>query len=127
MRRASKPKGGYREDLGFAVRSGWEANFARYLHWLCCQGEIVSWNYEPCEFWFEGIKRGCRSYKPDFVVEEKNGTIVYYEIKGWMDAVSATKLKRMKKYFPDVKVVLVDADMYKGLQKTVGKLIPGWE
>jgi hypothetical protein len=127
MRRSSKPKGGYREDLGFSVRSGWEANFARYLHWLCCQGEIVSWDYEPCEFWFEGIKRGCRSYKPDFKVEEKDGTIVYYEVKGWLDPESKTKLRRMTKYHPDVKVILVDGAAYKGLQHSVGKLIPGWE
>lgn len=46
-RLASEPKQGFREDLGFSVRSRWEANFARYLKLLKEQGEILGWGYDP--------------------------------------------------------------------------------
>src|SRR5687768_3513242 len=81
-------------------RSRWEANYARYLEWLKTNGEIVSWTHEPKTFWFEKIKRGTRSYLPDFCVIEKNGKEVYYEVKGYMDSKSKTKIKRMAKYYP---------------------------
>jgi len=53
-------------------RSKWEANYARYLEWLKSKGEIQGWLHEPETFWFDGIKRGCLSYLPDFRVVEKN-------------------------------------------------------
>ena len=61
------------------------------------QGEILKWEYEPETFWFEKIKRGVRTYTPDFKVTEKDGSIIFHEVKGYMDARSKTKLKRMKK------------------------------
>src|SRR3990172_2886201 len=51
-------KGGTRTDLGFYVRSSWEANYARYLKWLQSNGEIIEWHYEPDTFNFDSIKRG---------------------------------------------------------------------
>ena len=36
-----------------------------------------------------------------------NGSEKYVEVKGWLDKASKTKLKRMKKYFPDVLVEVV--------------------
>ena len=123
----SNAKGGKRADIGIFVRSAWEANYARYLNLLVAHGQIKSWEYEPDVFYFENIKRGTRSYLPDFKVENNDGTIEYHEVKGWMDAVSKTKLKRMKKYYPDVKIVLVDKLVYNGLARTVSKLVANWE
>ena len=90
-------------------------------------GEIKKWEHEPETFWFESIMRGCRSYLPDFRVTENNGSIVYHEVKGWMDARSKTKIKRMAKYHPDVKLIVIDSKAYNALAKQMSKSIVGWE
>ena len=124
----SRCKGGKRDDLGGKYfRSGWEANYARYLNWLVCIGEILSWEYEPEVFEFKGIKRGAMFYVPDFKITNPNGTIEYHEIKGWMDKRSQTKLNRMEKYYPDVKLILIDSSSYRKLAQDVRRLIPTWE
>lgn len=122
-------KAGWRE-IGLVkkyYRSRWEANYARYLEWLKELGEIKSWSHEPKIFWFEGIKRGTVSYLPDFCVTENNGSEVYHEVKGWMDKRSLTKLKRMKKYYPNVKLVVIARKEYEAIAKSVSKLIKEWE
>ena len=122
-------KGGWRDIGGINkyYRSRWEANYARYLEWLKQKGEIADWKHEPTTFWFENIKRGVRSYLPDFLVTENNGKQVYHEVKGWMDPKSKTKLKRMAKYYPDVQVLLIDKSAYTALKKALVGLISGWE
>lgn len=124
----SRGKQGKRDDLGgLYVRSVWEANYARYLNFLVRHGKIFKWEYEPDTFWFESIKRGIRSYLPDFKIWEKETANPYYvEVKGWMDDKSKTKLARMKKYYPKVRVVLFMKEEYKELKK-ISSLIPGWE
>lgn len=114
------------EDKRYFMRSMWEHNYAWYLVWLQARSEIKSWEYEVDTFWFEAIRRGVRSYTPDFKVTLNAGTIEYHEVKGWMDSKSATKLKRMRKYHPTIKMVLVDKDSYNAIKKWSG-LIPGWE
>lgn len=89
------------------MRSGWEHKYADHLNLLIKAGEVLAWDYEPDTFWFDKIMRGVRSYKPDFRVQLKDGTVEYHEVKGYLDAKSKTKLKRMAKYYPDVKVVLL--------------------
>jgi hypothetical protein len=108
-------------------RSRWESNYARYLEWLKEKGEIAEWEYEPVTFWFEKIKRGVRSYKPDFRVWANDGSHSYHEVKGWMDSRSKTTLKRMAKYHPKEVVVLIDTKAYRALRRDVMHLIPGWE
>lgn len=108
-------------------RSRWEANYARYLEWLKQRGEIVEWQHEKTTFWFDKIKRGCVSYLPDFDVTEKDGSITYHEVKGWMDDRSATKIKRMAKYHPNQTLIVVQAKQYQELERKVGKLIDDWE
>lgn len=79
-----------------------------YLEWQRTMKVIKSWRHEPKTFWFLKIKRGVRSYKPDFGVKDATGKSYWVEVKGWMDSRSATKLKRMKKYYPKEDVRLVD-------------------
>lgn len=111
--------GGRREDLDNRYfRSMMEANMARYYNFMG-----IKWEYEPCEFEFP-VKRGIRFYKPDFLLID---TDVYVECKGWMDAKSKTKLLRMKKYHPGVKLQLLLWDEYMAIVKSVAMLIPGWE
>jgi predicted DNA-binding protein len=108
-------------------RSSWEKNYAHYLEWLKGLGEIRDWDFETKVFWFEGLKRGVMSYKPDFMVTEKNGAIEFHEVKGWMDKKSLTKIKRMRIYHPSVKLKVIDKPAYYALKKSVGMLVPGWE
>jgi len=122
-------KAGWKEIGGKRkyFRSLWESNYARYLEWLKQKGQIAEWEHEPETFWFNGIKRGCVSYLPDFRVTELSGARVYHEVKGWMDARSITKIRRMAKYHPSVKLIVIDAKAYKALQKDVKGLVPSWE
>lgn len=122
-------KCGWREVGGVKIyaRSRWEANYARYLEWLRANGSILKWEHEPETFWFENIKRGCRSYLPDFRITENNGSIVYHEVKGWFDARSKTKIKRMAKYHPQVVLRIIDASWFKANARKLSKLIAGWE
>ena len=119
--------GGFREDLGLYVRSAWEANYARYLNWLITQGVVSSWAYEPETFEFRAIRRGSRFYTPDFLVWFPSGIEEYHEVKGYLDPRSATKLKRMAKYYPAVKLVLIDRPTYRDISEKVGGLIDNWE
>lgn len=120
-------KAGRREDLGnVRYRSKMEANVARYLKFLREHGDIRSWEYEPKTFWFERIRRGCTSYKPDFRIIEKDGREVWYEVKGYMDNKSRVKLRRMKIYFPEVKILVIDQEQYRSIMK-YRNLITGWE
>lgn len=124
----SRCKRGRREDLNNVFfRSGWEANYARYLNFLKEQGEIAEWEYEPLTFVFHGEIRGVISYLPDFRVTANDGTQVYHEVKGWMTSKDRTKLARMKKHYPAVVVRLVDEATYKALAKQCAGLIPHWE
>jgi hypothetical protein len=122
-------KAGWREVGGQRVyfRSRWEANYARYLEWLRVNGEIEKWEHEPHTFWFTGVKRGCVSYLPDFRVTRSSGGIEWHEVKGWMDARSKTVLKRMAKYHPREKLIVIDGKFYRAMCRQVAALVPGWE
>lgn len=109
----------------FYARSRWEANYARYLEFLKVRGVILSWEHEPETFWFEKIKRGCVSYLPDFRVTRKSG-VEYHEVKGWMDKRSRTKIARMARYFPHVKLIVIDSKSYRALSRQLRNIVPGW-
>lgn len=122
-------KGGKRADLGGRYfRSGWEANWARYLNWLVKHKRLLKWEFEPDTFEFAGIKRGTRFYTPDFKVWPIDGGEPYYqEVKGYLDAKSKTRAKRMKKYHPAVRVDLVDKAVYLPVAKSMRGIIKEWE
>lgn len=125
----SRCKSGNRKDLGgLFVRSSWEANYARYLNLLMKMGVVERWDYEPETFWFEGIRRGTTCYRPDFRVKYKGDPKPeYIEIKGWIVAKDHVKWKRMKKYHPGIKLVIVRAKQYYALAKKWASAIPNWE
>lgn len=108
-------------------RSRWEANYARFLEWRKQRGEVAVWLHEPETFWFDGVKRGCVSYLPDFKVTLPNGDIEFHEVKGWMDPASKTKIKRMKKYHPSVVLIVIDSKSYQKLERLMQKTVPEWE
>jgi hypothetical protein len=128
-----KPRGswkaGWREIGGKRnyYRSRWEANYARYLQWLKEEGYIKEWEHEPETFWFDGIKRGVRSYLPDFRVWENDGSSALHEVKGWMDARSKTTIARMGRYHPHERLIVIDGVQYRSIRQKVMHLIEGWE
>lgn len=120
---------GWREinNNRFYFRSSWEANYARYLQLLKDSNQIVSWEYESKTFWFESIKRGVRSYKPDFKINELNGNYFWVEVKGFFDSKSLTKIKRFRKYYPEEKLILIDKNWFKANAPKLKMVIKDWE
>ncbi len=128
MLRTRRGIGGRRADLDNRYfRSAWEANWARYLNWLLQIGEIKAWEYEPETFEFMQIKRGTRFYTPDFKITNKDNSTEYHEVKGYMDAQSSTKLKRMARYYPDVRLIVIDKEAYRAVAFQLSARLPHWE
>lgn len=107
------------------LRSQWEANYASYIEFLAFNKQIQSWDYECETFWFDKIKRGTNNYTPDFKIFNNDGTFEFHEVKGWMDARSKTKIRRMKKYHPNVVLRIIDKEWFKK-NNSLSKIIPGW-
>jgi len=105
-------RGGFREDLGFYVRSTWEANFARSLKF---QG--IQFEYEPTSFTLSNGK----TYTPDFRVGE-----VFYEIKGYLTDTAKSKLELFRIEYPDVIVQIIGPVEYNELYITHANLT-NWE
>ncbi len=129
--RAASPHRGYRligiqRQLIYA-RSLWEANFARYLQWLQDNHKIQSWRHEPRVFYFGSIRRGCTNYKPDFYVEVSPNNGYWVEVKGYMDAQSATKIKRFRKYYPEEELRVIDGKWFAQNQPKLKLIVPNWE
>lgn len=124
----TKGNGGTRPDLGIFVRSSWEANYARYLNLLKKMQVIEGWQYEPETFWFNGIRRGTLTYKPDFkIIYKSSREPEYVEIKGWETARDRTKWRRMKKYHPHIKLTVIRKKEYKNIKNRWASAIPEWE
>jgi hypothetical protein len=125
----TRARGGRRPDLGDTFfRSSWEANYARYLNLLVKLGAIKGWEYEPKTFWFEGVRRGTTSYRPDFCIKHKgDDRLEYIELKGWIVAKDRTKWRRMAKYHPTIKLTIVAPKEYAALKRKWASAIPAWE
>ena len=105
-------------------RSSWEYYYSLFLEKLRQEKKIIDWKHEPKCFWFEGIKRGVRSYLPDFCITHLNGSEEWCEVKGYFDSKSQTKMKRMAKYYPEVNIRLVGSDWFKVNLKSCKVLEP---
>jgi len=107
-------------------RSRWEYRYALYLQLMQDNKYITEWYHEPHTFYFEGIKRGTNNYKPDFKVIFPSGNAIWYEVKGYMDAKSKTKITRMAKYHPHVVLKIIDKNWFKQNGKTLKNIIKDW-
>ncbi len=74
---------------------------------------IKEWEHEPQTFWFEEIRRGTRSYLPDFKITLANKSHYWVEVKGYFDRKSLTKIKRFRKYYPEEDLRIVDGEWFK--------------
>lgn len=109
----------------FYARSRWECNVAAYLQFLKEKGKIFLWEHEPRTFWFLAIKRGVRSYLPDFRVVNNDGSHYWIETKGFWDSKSKTKVARMRKYYPEEVLKIIGPDEYAAIC-TWSSIIPDW-
>ena len=107
-------------------RSLWEARYAAYLQFMKEHNSIKDWEYEPQTFWFEEIKRGVRSYLPDFKVIDFDDSHHWIEVKGWMSPKCKTKIKRFKKYYPKEKLILVEKNWFIKNSKKLNWLWKEW-
>lgn len=108
-------------------RSKWEANYGRYLQFLKEKDWIKDWQHEPQTFWFENIKRGVRSYLPDFKITRHDGTHYWVEVKGYMDPKSSTKIKRFNKYYKDEELQIIGKLWFATNATKLKLLIKEWE
>jgi hypothetical protein len=150
----ARTKKGIRKDIHptYMFRSATEANFARILEY-----HGIPWKYEERSFTFSGYKTRPHVYIMDFEIigkpRKKKKDLIegleqgFYEIKGYMDARSRNKLRRLRKNYPEesqVTCVVVSskykkADIefckkqgfrvltYDVLTKHYEALIPTWE
>ena len=83
--------------------------------------------YEPETLWFDGIKRGVVSYKPDFRLTFDDKFVLWIEVKGYLDPKGATKIRRFKKYFPEYEIDLIRKREYFRIKRNFRTLIKHWE
>jgi len=89
---------------------------------------ITKWEFETDTFEFKNIKRGTRFYTPDFKIHFSDGHIEYHEVKGWDYPKGITQRKRFAKYYPHLRLLVIDSDFFKDIKrKGIDKLIPNWE
>lgn len=106
-------RGGIREDIGFYVRSRWEANFARYLIHTNQQ-----FQYEPESF----VLSDGRTYTPDFKVGD-----TYFEVKGWWTDSAKEKFEMFRQQFQHIQMKIVDGTEYNQIETEYSNIIPNWE
>lgn len=134
---AKKPKQSrlFNSNQGYRVvghrkiyfKSGWEVNYAIFLEFLKQKCQIKEWEYEPATFWFNSIKRGVRSYKPDFKITRLDGTHYWAEVKGYMDSRSFTKIKRFRKYYPEEELRIIEKQWFIEHRRRLPLLCESWE
>lgn len=114
----------------YYTRSGWENNYCSYLDWLKTEGQIKDWAYEPLpryEF-IVGKGKNARAlslgYLPDFKVVNNDDSFYLVEIKGRRQGMR--KLQRMKKFYPKIKIELIEAKGYNQLKKRIGRML-NWD
>lgn len=124
-----KSSAGWREIAGnrYYFRSKWEANYAKHLDFIASKGLIKEWKHEPDTFWFDEIKRGVRSYLPDFRITENDGKVWYAEVKGYYDSKTLTKIKRFRKYYPQFELHLIDKKWFGKNNGLMRNFIKDWE
>ena len=111
-------KAGYREDLEHYVRSSWEADLARVFRYLG-----LTYQYEPRTFELIDEDGESLTYTPDFYVPALDQ---WYEVKGWMDSVSARKIALFQAQYPNHHIIVVDKTLFAEFQLQYAGLV-AWE
>lgn len=96
----------------YVFKSSWEVEIAQRLQELFEHSLIQNWDYETKHFDFTDIKRGTRSYCPDFEITLNNGSNLYIEVKGWKMPNAMKRIEMFRERYPDVKFYLIDEKEY---------------
>jgi len=113
---------------GCYFRSSWEANWARYLNFRMRKGEVLGWEFEADTFDFPVLLNdGAAFYTPDFKVRMPDGAVEYHEVKGQMSPEGKLKLSRMREFYPQITVRLVDREVYRRVGRRFAGRLPHWE
>ena len=91
----------------YKFRSKLEYNWAMYLQFQKESDLILDWRYEQTKFLFPDETIGAKQFLVDFDILNKDWTLEYHETKGWLQGKDVTKFKRVAKYRPEVKIVLI--------------------
>lgn len=67
------------------------------------------------------------SYLPDFLVRYPDGREEWWEVKGYWDSKSRTRINRFRKYYPKETLVIVDGSKYKELSSKYSSIVKNWE
>lgn len=101
------------DGINYYFRSSWEYIYALSLQNQKTENKITDWKFEPKTFTFEKELLKVTYYTPDFEIITLDGSVEYHEVKGWMDERSILKLSLMKKWYPEIKIVLIQSDWFK--------------
>jgi hypothetical protein len=97
----------------YVFKSSWEKEIANRLQSLKDDGSITGWGYEKKHFNFDDVKRGIRSYCPDFEVSLNDGGKMYIEVKGWKMPSSMKRIEMFRERYPNIKLYMIDEREYK--------------
>jgi hypothetical protein len=114
--------GGFREDLGFSVRSQMEANYIRILKYT-----NTPFKYEPTRFYIKNSEgKNIASFLPDFLLTETGN---YVETKGFLNYRDKWLLSEFHRQYPKVEVfvLLANSELWRQLTRKYRVLIPEWE
>ena len=109
---------GFRDDLGFMVRSSWEANVARIL-----KKEHISFFYEKEKFNLIMPDGTETYYTPDFYLDDN----VLLEVKGHWRKGNRAKIAAFKEQYPQYLLCIIDKYIYAQLQQQYSSAIKNWE
>lgn len=132
--------------LGHRFRSLMERRFGLYLlylgyrRWTDKASDPPAggrwYAYERKDWEFPGIKGANYKYTADYEcwpalpdLDRPGAPLLpyaVYEIKGWMDAASNTKIKRMRKFYPDITLVTVEQREFDMYTHGAENVVPGW-
>lgn len=116
--RCGTGKGGYRNDIGYYVRSRWEANYARI-----CKLVDKHTTYESLKFFLKSSNGTVVVYTPDFIHKR------IIELKGFWRKGDKLKIELFRQQYPKEakKLVIIDAKRYNKLKSIFKPLIENWE
>jgi hypothetical protein len=110
-------RSGFRSDVGFYVRSTWEADVVRVFRYLG-----LPFAYEPERFFLDSPD-GCISYLPDFYLPS---VALWVEVSGWVSPQKRLKVQLFQDQCSET-FFHVDPSVYAGLASVFSPALPGWE
>lgn len=119
----SRCRGGFREDLGHYVRSGWEADICRIF-----KHNNVPYDYEAYTVRLEDGEEDLY-WTIDIVDPTRFMSEGMIEIKGWWDEKSKKKKRLLKKQRPELYncITFIDYSAMKRLIKQYSSIVDNWE